>query len=68
MTIDDYFSNLERGLSRNVKIGSPEQPIICLASDDYNGLVRCRLFFWDDICENWHLPTRTPYVIIFSES
>ncbi len=47
MKIEDYFSNLERGLSQNVKIGSPEQPIICLASDDYNGLVRCRIFFWD---------------------
>ncbi len=48
MTIDDYFSNLERGLGRNVKIGSPEYPLICLASDDYNGLVRCRIVFWDD--------------------
>ena len=48
MKIDEYFSNLERGLSQNVKIGSPEQPIICLASDDYNGLVRCRVFFWDE--------------------
>lgn len=47
MRIEDYFSNLERGLSQNVKLGSPEQPIICLASDDYNGLVRCRIFFWD---------------------
>jgi hypothetical protein len=47
MKIEDYFSNLERGLSQNVKIGSLEYPIICLASDDYNGLVRCRIFFWD---------------------
>jgi hypothetical protein len=35
-------------LSQNIKIGSPEQPIICLASDDYNGLIRCRIFFWDE--------------------
>jgi hypothetical protein len=48
MNIAEYFSSLERGLSQNVKIGSPEQPIICLASDDYNGLIRCRVFFWDD--------------------
>jgi len=48
MKIDEYFSTLERGLSQNVKIGSPEQPIICLASDDYNGLLRCRVFFWDE--------------------
>lgn len=48
MKIDEYFSSLERGLSQNIKIGSPEHPIICLASDDYNGLIRCRIFFWDD--------------------
>ena len=48
MKIEDYFSSLERGLNQNVKLGSPEQPIICLASDDYNGLVRCRIFFWDE--------------------
>ncbi len=48
MKVTEYFSSLERGLSQNVKIGSPEQPITCLASDDHNGLVRCRIFFWDD--------------------
>lgn len=47
MNIYDYFSGLERGLTKNVKIGSPEHPIICLASDDNNGLIRCRVFFWD---------------------
>ena len=47
MNIYDYFSGLERSLTRKVKIGSPEQPVICLASDDHNGLVRCRVFFWD---------------------
>lgn len=48
MTIDDYFSGVERGLLQNVRLGSPEQPILCLASDEYNGLVRCRIFFYDD--------------------
>ena len=47
MKIEDYFSGLERGLRGNVRIGSPEEPIICLASDDYNGLIRCRIYFWD---------------------
>ncbi|MBI4670198.1 MAG: hypothetical protein HY741_00830 [Chloroflexi bacterium] len=47
MTIDDYFSGLERGLTHNVRIGSPEEPILCLASDEYNGLVRCRIYFYD---------------------
>jgi hypothetical protein len=47
VNIYDYFSGLERSLTHNVKVGSPEQPVLCLASDDYNGLVRCRVFFWD---------------------
>jgi hypothetical protein len=45
--IDDYFAAMERGLRQNVLVGSVEEPITCLASDDYNGLVRCRVFFWD---------------------
>ncbi len=48
MKIEEYFSSLERSLSQNIRIGSPEYPITCLASDDYNGLVRCRVFFWDE--------------------
>ena len=48
MTIDDYFSNLECGLRQNVRIGSPEQSPNCLASDEFNRLVRCRLYFWDE--------------------
>ena len=48
MNIYDYFSGLERGLTQNVRIGSPEKPVICLASDDHNGLLRCRVFFWDE--------------------
>lgn len=47
MIIDDYFAAIERGLRQNVRIGTVEEPITCLASDDYNGLVRCRVFFWD---------------------
>lgn len=47
MTIYDYFSSVERGLRDNIKIGSVEEPITCLVSDDYNGLLRCRVFFWD---------------------
>lgn len=47
MTIDDYFAVMERGLRQNVRIGKVEEPITCLASDNYNGLIRCRVFFWD---------------------
>jgi Family of unknown function (DUF6516) len=45
--IDDYFAAMERGLRQNIHVGSVEESIICLASDDYNGLLRCRVFFWD---------------------
>jgi hypothetical protein len=45
--IDDYFAAMERGLRQNIRVGSVEEPITCLASDDFNGLVRCRVFFWD---------------------
>jgi hypothetical protein len=46
--VDDYFAAVERGLRQNVQIGRIEGPIICLASDDFNGLIRCRVVFWDD--------------------
>lgn len=50
MIIDDYFAALERGLRRNVHIGQIEEPFTCLASDDYNGLIQCRVVFWDGSC------------------
>jgi ketosteroid isomerase-like protein len=48
VTVDDYFAAIERGLRQNVHIGRIEESITCLASDDYNGLIRCRVVFWDD--------------------
>lgn len=47
MIIDDYFSSIERGLRQNAQVSEIEEPFVCLASDDCNGLVRCRIFFWD---------------------
>ena len=47
MNIYDYFSSTERAIRSNVKIGAVEEPLVCLASDDYNGLIRCRVYFWD---------------------
>jgi hypothetical protein len=47
VTIDDYFAAVERGLRQNVQSATLEEPITCLASDDFNGLLRCRLIFWD---------------------
>ena len=50
MNIDDYFAALERGWrhAKRVHIGRLEEPITCLTSDDYDGLVRCRVVFWDN--------------------
>jgi hypothetical protein len=48
MTIDDYFASIERSLGQNTQVSQVEKPITSLASDDYNGLLRCRAFFWDD--------------------
>ena len=47
MIIDDYFTSLERTLVQNPLVSRMEVPFTCLASDDHNGLVRGRVFFWD---------------------
>jgi len=47
MIIADYFGGLERTLRRNPQVSKLEEPFTCLASDDFNGLVRGRVFFWD---------------------
>lgn len=46
MNVDDYFATVERGLRRNVQIGEIEV-FDCLTSDVHNGLLRCRIVFWD---------------------
>jgi hypothetical protein len=46
MKIGDYFSVIERSL-RKIKSAKIEGEITCLTSDDNNGLVRCRVLFWD---------------------
>jgi len=48
MTVDDYFSAMERSLLENPQVAQIEEPMTCLASDDFNGLIRSRVFFWDD--------------------
>lgn len=48
MNIDDYFAAIQRGLRQNVKIGKIDEPVVCLASDDHNGILRCRFVFWDE--------------------
>ncbi len=46
MKIGDYFSSIERGLRRK-KGANIHDGVICIASDDYNGLIRCRVVFWE---------------------
>ncbi|MDD2920822.1 MAG: DUF6516 family protein [Anaerolineales bacterium] len=46
MKIGDYFSGIERSL-RRIKSAEIEGEVTCLTSDDFNGLVRCRVVFWD---------------------
>lgn len=48
MKITDYFGSLERGLRQNANITKIDKPQAFLISDDYNGLLRCRVHFWDD--------------------
>jgi hypothetical protein len=48
VTIDDYFAAIERSLRQNNQVSRIAEPVTCLTSDDYNGLIRCRAFFWDD--------------------
>lgn len=48
MKIDDYFASLERGLRQNPLVSHLQEPFTYLASDDYNGIIRGRVFFWDD--------------------
>lgn len=47
MNIDDYFASLERSLRQNLLVSHLREPFVCLASDDFNGLIRGRVFFWD---------------------
>ncbi len=47
MTIDDYFAAMERSLRQNRHVTGIDESLVCLASDDYNGLIRGRVIFWD---------------------
>jgi len=47
MNIGDYFSSIERSLEQSRSKTSIEI-IEVLASDDFNGILRCRVYFWDE--------------------
>ncbi len=46
MNIADYFSSVERSLRQQPSVTSIEI-IEILASDAFNGILRCRVHFWD---------------------
>ncbi len=46
MNVQDYFTSVERGLRSNSLVVHLEI-LLCIASDDFNGLLRCRAHFWD---------------------
>ena len=71
MNIADYFSSIERSLNQYTSIASIETVEI-LASDDFNGILRCRVHFWDDSFLNIHETVSTelgyPVRIIYAYS
>ena len=42
MTVAEYFASVERGLRRSRVLTGIDESLVCLASDEYNGLLRCR--------------------------
>ena len=47
MNIDAYFTSLERSLKRKARLNTTGATFECIASDEFNGLLRCRATFWD---------------------
>jgi len=48
MTIDAYFGAIERSILRKARLDPSAATFECLASDNFNGLLRCRATFWDN--------------------
>ena len=69
MNIADYFSSVERSLNQFSFITSVEA-IEILASDNFNGILRCRVHFWDESFLGIHETVSTelgyPVRIIYS--
>jgi len=47
MNVDDCFGSVERSLGQNPLVSHLDEHLTCLASDDYNGIFRGRVHFWD---------------------
>jgi len=71
MNVADYFESIERSLEQYASIASVEV-IEVLESDDFNGILRCRVHFWDDSFLSIHETVNTelgyPVRIVYSYS
>jgi hypothetical protein len=47
MKIEDYFASIERGLRQGAGVHLVEEPGFYAISDDFNGVFRIRVVFWD---------------------
>jgi hypothetical protein len=47
VTIDEYFSSVARCLHRKANVDPGDPVFECIASDDLNGMLRCRAVFWN---------------------
>ena len=47
MKIDEYFDSIERTLRTHPTVSQIDEPIFSAASDDYNGVLRVWVVFWD---------------------
>lgn len=50
MKVTDYFARLEKSLRQTASINRVDEPQAYFISDDFNGLLKCRVHFWDDSC------------------
>jgi hypothetical protein len=48
MNIFDYFESLRRSIQQNRSVVSVEEPLTAQAFDQYRGLFRVRVSFWND--------------------
>jgi hypothetical protein len=48
VNITEYFSKLETSLRRHPSIVRVDEPQAYFISDEANGLLKCRVHFWDD--------------------
>jgi hypothetical protein len=45
--IEEYFSSVERSLRQNTAVNQIDEPDFYAVSDEYNGVLRVRVIFWN---------------------